>query len=324
MKTFLRLFLAVSFVAIAFSASAQENSLSDSLRAEIERAKTAALVSANIAIQQAAELAGGKEYSDESGILVAQGDSWYAYPFYNVLTYLEARHHYRVESVAHNGEWLDSMAYDPNQLSGLAHAFKKLRDKKKRPRAILLSGGGNDIAGPQLTLLLTHRRSGEAPLDEKLVREVVERRLRIGMLALIAATSHLCREYFDDSTIPIFIHGYSYPVPDGRGYLGGMWFLPGPWLRPAFDTKGYAHSRNDLQIATDAMRKIIADYNDVLQGVPALAKPANVHYIRVINTLTNDLDKYRDDWGNELHPTPKGFGRVADVFATELGKYSKP
>jgi hypothetical protein len=34
--------------------------------------------------------------------------------------------------------------------------------------------------------------------------------------------------------IPIVTHGYDYALPDGQGYLGGFWLLPGPWLEPGF------------------------------------------------------------------------------------------
>ena len=36
-----------------------------------------------------------------AGLLVAEGDSWFQYPFYNTLEALEDEHGYDVESVAH-------------------------------------------------------------------------------------------------------------------------------------------------------------------------------------------------------------------------------
>jgi len=35
------------------------------------------------------------------------------------------------------------------------------------------------------------------------------------------------------------LHGYDYPVPDGRAFMGGWGFLPGPWLEPGFREKGF-------------------------------------------------------------------------------------
>jgi len=47
--------------------------------------------------------------------------------------------------------------------------------------------------------------------------------------------------------IPVVVHGYDYPVPDGRGFLGGFGFLPGPWLQPGFHRKGFRISPRTLQ-----------------------------------------------------------------------------
>ena len=49
---------------------------------------------------------------------------------------------------------------------------------------------------------------------------------------------------------------------------------------------------------------------------------ANLHYVDLRNTLSTVLanDAYKDWWGNELHPTEKGFSAVTDKFATELAK----
>jgi lysophospholipase L1-like esterase len=216
------------------------------------------------------------------------------------------------------------MAYDPDQLSAFGEVLKRVADEGKKPRAILLSGGGNDIAGPQLTMLLNHRRSKTPPLDDKMASELFENRLQLDMLTLISAVSELCHRYFPkEPVIPIFIHGYDHPVPDGRGYLGGFWFLPGPWLKPAFDTKGYQDNNNDLQLATNVMGELIDKYNKVLLGIPNLPGMSYVHYVHIFGSLSNDLTKYKDDWGNELHPTRSGFERVADIFAKEIDKASK-
>ena len=42
---------------------------------------------ADTAEKELSVLSGGKKFVDENGILVAQGDSWFDYPFYNALSY---------------------------------------------------------------------------------------------------------------------------------------------------------------------------------------------------------------------------------------------
>jgi hypothetical protein len=50
------------------------------------------------------------------------------------------------------------------------------------------------------------------------------------------------------------LHGYDYPVPDGRGVLGGGGALPGPWLDPAFRAKGFSPIEVRKGIARAAAR----------------------------------------------------------------------
>jgi hypothetical protein len=45
------------------------------------------------------------------GQLIAEGDSWFDYPWFEVLGFLEDRHHYDVRAVAHRGDTVEAMAY---------------------------------------------------------------------------------------------------------------------------------------------------------------------------------------------------------------------
>ncbi len=178
------------------------------------------------------------EAASLNGLLIAEGDSWFDYPFNSVLGELENLS-YEIESVAHKGDTAEEMAYDPSQLAKLAGLFEKLEQRDEVPRAILLSGGGNDIAGNELSVVLNHKQSGLPAVNEDVANGVIIGRLRFAMASLISAVSELSRKSFG-RTIPVLVHGYDYPVPDGRGYVGGFWVLPGPWLEPAFRQKGYA------------------------------------------------------------------------------------
>ena len=69
------------------------------------------------------------------GLLIAEGDSWFDYPFYDVLELLEADG-YEVESVAHRGDTLEDMAHDPGQVERLTRAFEKVKERGLKPRAM--------------------------------------------------------------------------------------------------------------------------------------------------------------------------------------------
>src|SRR5690606_37600802 len=68
----------------------------------------------------------------------------------DVLSLLEDRHGYEVHSVAHKGDRVEDMAYSSGQLTKLVRALEKLIARGTPPKAVLLSGGGNDVAGDEL------------------------------------------------------------------------------------------------------------------------------------------------------------------------------
>src|SRR6476660_2822339 len=101
-----------------------------------------------------------------AGVLIAEGDSWFDYPLHDVLEMLEDEHAYDVESVAHRGDRVEDMAFSPGQLEDFARRLEKVLRRGDVPRAILLSGGGNDIAGDEFGMLLNHARSPIAGLND--------------------------------------------------------------------------------------------------------------------------------------------------------------
>src|SRR5215831_11803792 len=49
-------------------------------------------------------------------VLIAEGDSWFDYPWTDILRILEDEYLYDVESVAHKGDRIEDMAYSGGQL----------------------------------------------------------------------------------------------------------------------------------------------------------------------------------------------------------------
>jgi len=250
-----------------------------------------------------------------SGVLVAEGDSWFNYPFHDVLSLLESTHNFRIESVAHYGDDLEEMAYDASQLTPLARKMENLQHDGRVPRAVLLSGGGNDIAGDEFGMLLNHAASGLPALNARIVDGIVNDRLRSALATLISTIGRLSQQYFK-RVVPVVLHGYGHAVPDGRGYLGGGWLLPGPWLEPGFRQKGHLTLSKNARAIAD----LIDTYNAMLESLVAEPAFAHVHYVNVRTLLSNELPgrEYRKSWDNELHPTKAGFGLVADAFAQVL------
>jgi len=245
-------------------------------------------------------------------VLVAEGDSWFDYPLNDVLRLLEDNHAYDVESVAQKGDRVEDMAYGRGQLEELTRRLEKLLRRGVEPKAVLLSGGGNDLAGDEFGMLLNHARSPVRGLNEQVVSGVIDQRVRFAYITILKAITEVCEQRIG-RRLPILVHGYDYPVPDGRGFLGGWWFLPGPWLEPGFREKGF----EDLQERIELAKQLIDRFNRQVRDVAALAEFSHVKYVNIRGTLSVGAD-YRTWWANELHPTPRGFERVTECFAAAL------
>jgi len=247
-----------------------------------------------------------------AGVLVAEGDSWFDYPFNDILSLLEDQHGYDVESVAHKGDRVEEMAYGGGQLDDLTRRLEKLLRQGIIPRAILLSGGGNDVAGDEFGMLLNHAGSAISGLNDQVVTGVIDQRVRLAYVTILNAVTHVCQARLE-RTLPILVHGYDYPVPDGRGFLGGWWFLPGPWLEPGFREKGFARLPQRITLA----KQLIDRFNVQLRAVAALSAFPHVTFVDLRGTLSIGAD-YQTWWDNELHPTRLGFERVTQRFADAL------
>lgn len=248
-----------------------------------------------------------------AGVLVAEGDSWFDYPFYDVLKILDDDYGYAIEAVAHRGDPIETMAYGGGQLDDFARCLERVLRNGTAPKAILVSGGGNDVAGDVFAMLINHRLSPRPGFNAGILDGVLEQRIRLAFVTILSAVTQLCVQYLG-RPVPVLVHGYDFPVPDGRGFLGGFGALPGPWLEPGFREKGYA----DLGERIDLAEKLIDRFNAMIQEVSVLPEFAHVHYVDLRNTLSNALGTYRRWWGNELHPTRRGFDAVTARFATAI------
>jgi len=249
-----------------------------------------------------------------AGFLAAAGDSWFDYPFHDVLKLLEDHHGYNVESSAHKGDAIEKMAYAEGQLEDFARKLEKIKARGATPKAVLLSGGGDDVAGREFSMLLNNAFSPIAGWDAEVVDGVLNQRIFTAYTQFLMSITRLCQVTFGQ-TLPILTHGYDYPVPDGRGFLGG-WPFPGPWLDPGFREKNF----RELSVRVKLMQDLMDQFNAMVSFLTKQTAFAHVRYIDLRGTLSNRPADYQQWWANELHPTEKGFEAVTDRFAQELAK----
>ena len=249
-----------------------------------------------------------------AGVLIAEGDSWFDYPLNDVLRMLEDYHAYEVQSVAHKGDRVEEMAYGMGQLEEFTRMIEKLLRQGVIPKSILISGGGNDVAGDEFGVLLDHAQSPLSGFNDPIVSGIIDQRVKFAYVTILSAVTQICDQRLNRK-IPILVHGYDYPVPDGRGFAGGWWFLPGPWLEPGFREKGYAVMTERIRL----MKQLIDRFNAMLKDITAMNEFSHVTYINLRNTLSTGAN-YKQYWANELHPTEKGFELVTNRFAAALGQ----
>jgi hypothetical protein len=133
---------------------------------------------------------------------------------------------------------------------------------------------------------------------------------------MILSINSLCQKNLG-RTFPILVHGYDHPVPDGRGFLGGGWLLPGPWLKPGFDEKLFS----DINVTTQMMTTIIDRFNTMLQNLVQEPGFQNVKYIDLRGTLSNAQSDYKDWWANEIHPNAGGIFGGQDGWGAVAAKF---
>jgi hypothetical protein len=116
------------------------------------------------------------------------------------------------------------------------------------------------------------------------------------------------------SPIQIILHGYDYPVPDGRGFTLAGLPLVGPWLSKAMDARnigtGLPAGADLLAFRFGVSSLLIERMNSVLAGYANSRD--NIFFVNSLGVLNSTLRDgiYQQDWDNEMHPTGDGFTKI--------------
>jgi len=262
--------------------------------------------SANKSVQAApAFAAASASAADPTLTVVAEGDSWFDYPpGLDILDQLKLLYRYKIVKLAQAGDTIENIAFgtqfDRNfgrpepQINVLVGEVDRLR-----PKVVLVSGGGNDVAGDQFDGFLNHADSGLPPLRRSIVQDVIH-----GVIK--RAYEQIAGEIWRiDPTIAIVTHGYGYAIPDGRAVFNfpfGYRFV-GPWLRPALVSKNITK----LGAGKAIVKSIIDEFNTMLNGLQtSLSGP--FRFVDLRKTVKSG------DWVNELHVSSESYGRCAVKF----------
>lgn len=249
--------------------------------------------------------------------IVAEGDSWFAYPRKhllwgkrsNILDWV-ARSVYRTKKVnllrlSSNGDEAVAMLSGKQKLE-LAEILKNCNAKVD---LILFSGGGNDVVGKwDMERLLNKYQPGFSAADcirhKRFQRKLLQ--IRLAFEELI----ELGDEYAPSARI--VTHTYDLLTPDKTSarFVAGLVSV-GPWIYPYLVEKGIPESLHQAVVEF-----LLTEMRAMLETLAQ--RPANQGKLFVVNTQGTLRVGHRSDWKDEMHPTSSGFKRLAKIFYKEL------
>lgn len=288
--------------------------LQDELRQaiEAEQAARATRHQARVAATEAKRdkaVAAGKAAPPSPLLLLANGDSWFNYPLKDngpvcretdIIVKLGRMGNPKphILSVAHWGE----TSVDELGLPKQKRMKDMLQDSanwgmRGKPDAILISAGGNDIAGDQFCIFVNDVSAGK-PLNAA--------RLKTAM-GIIEASYRELFEFRDKyaRNVPIYGHCYDFGIPNGKSPpFPGV----GPWLQPSLHFSGQTNLTENKKAVAEALVLL----KDLLKRLAA----ASSNRFRLIDT--QGTIKAASEWANELHPVEATFEKFAELFLKRL------
>lgn len=260
-----------------------------------------------------------KDEPGEFSSALAIGDSWFWYPNQNVMETLTrskavSADHARVRLLGFGGALLRDYVEPGKFAADVAHWLSP--NFGEGFSEFYISGAGNDAVDYHLALKADC--TGLSKSVDCIDPQGIDSLLRQTSAAL-GTLIHNLRWAYRNSTLrrPIFVHGYDYPVPDNRGFDGGI-VSSGPWLAPAMNKRGVAP---DSGLRFGIMKILIDRLNEEVLAPFDLPGNEIVH-IDSRGTLSHDPATYRLDWANELHPTSVGFDKIFNThWLPALRKY---
>ena len=234
--------------------------------------------------------------------IFAEGDPWFEYPvpFFGggIIARLEDRLGVPILNLARAGDEVRYML-GVRDRQHIAAQFKNGCPAGGPWDAMLFSGGGNDIVDNPLALWVRDydpNKPAEGQLHQPRLDAVLAV-VQAGYEDLITLRNQLSQNTH------LFLHAYDFAIPDGRGVCH-----LGPWLKPAFDLRGFPSLTTRIAVT----KVLLQQFAKMLQAL------VDVHPRITFINAQGTLSPQTSAWHNELHPAKAGFGAFAKVFHKEL------
>ena len=218
------------------------------------------------------------------------GDSWFWYPIGNLPIFIAPSFQEDIVVIGKNGA--EAQDWSTKHRKEIDFAFKMYAEDV---RALVLSGGGNDIAGMDDFLRILAEDCSKAKNVQQCYKEGQPNDINGAIISAYRLVIAKFRHY--NANAPVLVHNYDYSWPTGKGLFG-----PSDWLKKPMD----------LVKVPKALRKELL--KDLLVGLRKaqldLATEAAVGKLVAIETggtMPDDPAQNEQWWANELHPTVKGW-----------------
>ncbi len=223
-------------------------------------------------------------------VIVAEGDSWFLFPFLvkDTLDYVMEK--YPLRSLAAAGDEIQNYRASRQLLNEI---------EKERPKYVLISGGGNDIIGPEIVNILKNGMpEGLKPSDY--LNDTYHQKTKD-----IEGTYNYFfnRIYEFDFVEQVFVHGYDYVRADHTNET-----IKNGWVNKYLIQKGITN----LVDRTNVINYLIDQFNELLSSVTSRHKNATHLDMR---TLVDE-----NEWYDEIHPNDEGFAKVAEKFLEAINQ----
>jgi len=244
-------------------------------------------------------------------VLVSEGDSWFQFPFFldDVIDQLASD--YVISSLDAAGDTARNMVYGSKE-----YMPELLRLKSHKVRAFLFSAAGNDVIGqdeygnPVLLRLLKDHSPGKSAawhVDQAELSPILQ-----FLETAYREVINTIRKDSDFTKLPIILHGYDFAIPGG--FNGDdrhpAWAKQDQWLGSPMRKKRI----KDETLQRDIIKFLINALYDMLEKVAGESSRSFVYVADIRDKVPSG------EWADEIHPTSKGFGKVADVFRSTLKK----
>ena len=226
-------------------------------------------------------------------IIVAEGDSWFLYPILVKDTLDYVAEAFPLRSLAAAGAELQEYKSSGQLLTEI---------DKLNPSYVLISGGGNDVVGPEVQfLLLDDVGEGKNPEDYLNAAKYAAKRK-----SLMELYNFFFEEIKQKASVKhTFVHGYA----NVKSAFDDIKIIEKGWVNRYMLNKGM-QSTDDRQ---KLILYLVDNFNDDLSKL--VKQHDHITYLDM-RPLVND-----DEWYDEIHPNNAGFKKVGQKFIDAIKSF---